>query len=73
MCVLFTEQCCSAVGTVSLEVVLFMEAISAFISSHPEADFRPRLTLREVLRSLCAESKMSESDFLGTEGIQLNC
>lgn len=42
-----------------------MEAISAFISSHPEADFRPRLTLREVLRSLCAESKMSESDFFG--------
>lgn len=38
-------------------MVLFMEAITAFVTSHLEADFRPRLTLREVLRSLCAESK----------------
>lgn len=48
-------------------MVLFMEAITAFVTSHLEADFRPRLTLREVLRSLCAESKR-ESDLWEQKG-----
>lgn len=45
-------------------MVLFMEATSAFITSHPEeADFRPRLALREVLRSLCAEPERESQIF----------
>lgn len=48
-------------------MVLCVEAITAFITAHPEADFRPRLTLREVLKSLCAESKR-ESDFWEQKG-----
>lgn len=35
-------------------------AISAFIASHPEADFRPRLTLREVLRASVQSPKQSQ-------------
>lgn len=48
-------------------MVLFMEAITAFITSHPEADFKPRLILRKVLKSLCAESKRG-SDFWEQKG-----
>lgn len=44
-------------------MVLFVKATTAFITSHPETDFRPRLALREVLRSLCSESKRESQIF----------
>lgn len=44
-------------------VVLFVKATTAFFTSHPETDFRPRLVLREVLRSLYSESKRESQIF----------
>lgn len=48
-------------------MVLFMEAITAFVTSHLEADFRPRLTERSAEKPLCRVQKR-ESDLWEQKG-----